>query len=100
MEKPKKSSLFKRVVTAVVLAPLTIGLIYAGAPWINVLALVFGAMLSWEWAHMVPNKNTPVFATIYTTSLAASVLLACPLAIATVIVGATLLAWEKANPAF
>ena len=97
MEKPKKSSLFKRVVTAVVLAPLTIGLIYAGTPWINVLALVFGAMLSWEWAHMVPNKNTPVFATIYTTSLAASVLLTCPLAIAVVIVGATLLAWLKAK---
>ena len=45
MEKPKKSSLFKRVATALVLAPLTIALIYAGSPWINVLALVFGAML-------------------------------------------------------
>ena len=50
MEKPKKSSLFKRVATALVLAPLTIALIYAGSPWINVLALVFGAMLSWESA--------------------------------------------------
>lgn len=59
MEKPKKSSLFKRVATALVLAPLTIALIYAGSPWINVLALVFGAMLSWEWAHMVPNRNAP-----------------------------------------
>ena len=28
MEKPKKSSLFKRVATALVLAPLTIALIY------------------------------------------------------------------------
>ena len=75
MEKPKKSSLFKRVATALVLAPLTIALIYAGSPWINVLALVFGAMLSWEWAHMVPNRNAPFYATAYTTSLSAAVLL-------------------------
>ena len=82
MEKPKKSSLFKRVATALVLAPLTIALIYAGSPWINVLALVFGAMLSWEWAHMVPNRNAPFYATAYTTSLSAAGLLNCPGAVA------------------
>lgn len=85
MEKPKKSSLFKRVATALVLAPLTIALIYAGSPWINVLALVFGAMLSWEWAHMVPNRNAPFYATAYTASLSAAVLLNCSAAVAAVV---------------
>ncbi len=97
MEKPKKSSLFKRVATAVVLAPLTIALIYAGSPWINVLALVFGAMLSWEWAHMVPNGKAPFYATAYTTALSASVLLGCPAAIAAVVAGTALLIWLKAK---
>ena len=97
MEKPKKSSLFKRVATALVLAPLTIALIYAGSPWINVLALVFGAMLSWEWAHMVPNRNAPFYATAYTTSLSAAVLLNCPAAVAAVVAGASLLVWFKAR---
>ncbi len=97
MEKPKKSSLFKRVATAVVLAPLTIALIYAGSPWINVLALVFGAMLSWEWAHMVPNGKAPFYATAYTTALSASVLLGCPAAIAAVVAGTALLVWLKAK---
>lgn len=97
MEKPKKSSLFKRVATAVVLAPLTIALIYAGSPWINVLALVFGALLSWEWAHMVPNGKAPFYATAYTTALSASVLLGCPAAIAAVVAGTALLVWLKAK---
>ena len=97
MEKPKKSSLFKRVATALVLAPLTIALIYAGSPWINVLALVFGAMLSWEWAHMVPNRNAPFYATAYTASLSAAVLLNCPAAVAAVVAGASLLVWFKAR---
>ena len=97
MEKPKKSSLFKRVATALVLAPLTIALIYAGSPWINVLALVFGAMLSWEWAHMVPNRNAPFYATAYTASLSAAVLLNCSAAVAAVVAGASLLVWFKAR---
>ena len=96
MEKPKKSSLFKRVITALILAPLTIVLIYAGSPWINILALVFGAMLSWEWAHMVPNVNKPFYATAYTTALSVAVLLDCPVAIAAVVVGTALLVWFKA----
>lgn len=96
MEKPKHSSIFKRVITALVLAPLTIVVIYFGAPYLNIMALVFGAMLAWEWAHMVPNGNTPVYAVAYTVSLAASVLMNCPFAIGAVIVGATLFVWKKA----
>lgn len=97
MEKPKKSSIVKRMITALILAPLTIAVIYAGAPWINVFALVFGSMLAWEWAHMVPNKNSSVYSIIYTAALASSILLYSPLAIALVIVGAAVLVWVKAQ---
>lgn len=97
MEKPKNSSLLKRVVTALVLAPLTIAVIYAGSPWINVLALVFGAMLCWEWANMVPNRNTPFYVAAYTTALASAVLLVNPFAIMLVVVGTTVLVWCKSK---
>lgn len=97
MEKPKKSSLFKRIVTALVLTPLTIAVLYAGHPYLNIMALVFGSMLAWEWANMVPNKGNAVYAVSYTVALAAAVLMTCPIAIACVIAGAAVLVWFKAK---
>ena len=97
MEKPKKSSLFKRVATAVVLAPLTIALIYAGSPWINVLALVFGAMLSWEWAHMVPNSRGAFYTALYAFVVGVAVLLGSWCAFFLSLLGGLVLAFVKSK---
>lgn len=97
MEKSKKSSLVKRTVTALVLAPATLALIYLGHPYLNALALVAGAMLSWEWDNMVPHRGSTVYVVCYVTALAAAVLMTCPLMIALIIAGATLLVWVKAR---
>lgn len=97
MEKPKKSSLYKRIVTALLLTPLTIAVLYAGHPYLNVLALIFGSMLAWEWANMVPNKGSSFYTAAYTAALAAAVLMTCPYAIAGVIIGAAALVWVKAK---
>ena len=97
MEKSKKSSLIKRTLTALVLAPLTIGILYLGHPYLNVLALVAGAMLCWEWDNMVPHRGSTVYVICYVTALAAAVLMSCPIMIALLIVGASLLVWIKAK---
>lgn len=97
MEKSKKSSLIKRTITALILAPITIAAIYFGHPYLNVLALVAGAALAWEWDNMVPNRGATVYIVCYVTALAATVLMTSPLMIALVIIGATLLVWNKAK---
>lgn len=97
MEKSKKSSLIKRTITALVLAPVTIAAIYFGHPYLNVLALIAGAALAWEWDNMVPNRGATVYVVSYVTAMAAAVLMTSPLMIALVIVGATLLVWNKAK---
>ncbi len=97
MEKSKKSSLVKRTLTALVLAPLTIGILYLGHPYLNVLALVAGAMLCWEWDNMVPHRGATVYVICYVTALASAVLMTCPYMIALIVVGASVLVWIKAK---
>ena len=50
MEKSKLSSLLKRVVSALILAPLVLGAISYSWNTMAVLAIVVAALLSWEWA--------------------------------------------------
>ena len=65
MEKSKVRTIVKRVITSLVLAPVVLWAVFNGAPTINVLALLGGALLSWEWATMVPNKKPVVYAVSY-----------------------------------
>ena len=65
MEKSKLVSLIKRVITSLFLIPLVVGSVLGGYPWIIFLAWTAAALLSWEWAEMVPNKKAAVFSMIY-----------------------------------
>ncbi len=69
MEKSKKSSLIKRAVSSVILAPVTLFLLFLGAPFVNLFAILCGTLLSWEWATMVPNKKNALYAAAYTSSV-------------------------------
>ena len=60
MEKSKIKSFLKRLITSLVLIPLVVGCVILGYPTIFLLALLGAAMLSWEWANMVPNSR-PLF---------------------------------------
>ncbi|MBR1648050.1 MAG: phosphatidate cytidylyltransferase [Alphaproteobacteria bacterium] len=73
--KNPKSNLFQRVVTAVILAPLVIGSIVLGFPYYNLLVLVTGAILSFEWSNMTAKENRSVYAVTYTSAMATAVLL-------------------------
>jgi len=65
MAKSKLYSFFKRLATSLVLIPLVIGSILYGSPLILVLAMLAIALLSWEWASMVPNSRPAFYTALY-----------------------------------
>ena len=69
-EKSKKSSLIKRAVSSIILAPVTLFLLFLGAPFVNLFALLCGTLLAWEWATMVPNTKNALYTAAYASSVA------------------------------
>ncbi len=97
MEKPKLNSLLKRIVTALILVPLTIFCLWAGYPYIQIFALVTGAMLAWEWARMVPSVRGAFYAVSYTVVMASAVALGSWTGYWIMLAGGTALVWFKAR---
>ena len=65
MEKSKLKSFLKRVATSLVLIPVVIACIILGYPTLFLLALLGAALLSWEWANMVPSSRPTFYAITY-----------------------------------
>ena len=65
MEKSKINSFAKRLISAVVLIPVVVGYVMYGYTSMYLLAMLGAALLSWEWATMVPNKRSPFYAVTY-----------------------------------
>ncbi len=72
MEKSKLSSLLKRVLSTLVMAPIVIGAIVAGWNTTVILLLLVCSILAWEWSTMVSNKNQTIFAVTYLMTAAAT----------------------------
>lgn len=75
MEKSKLKSFIKRIVTSLVLIPIVIACIIIGYPTIFLLALVGAALLSWEWATMVPNSRPTFYAVCYFFTAAVAIMM-------------------------
>lgn len=97
MERTKLISLGKRTLSALVLVPLIIACLYAGYPFIQIFALIFGSMLAWEWSHMVPNCRGAFYATLYTVALGVAVLTGVSPVFWIFLFGAVILAWFKSR---
>ncbi len=97
MEKTKLMSLFKRTLSALVLIPLIIFCLYAGYPFIQIFALVFGSMLAWEWSHMVPNSRGAFYSTLYTVTLGVAILTGFSPIFWLFLFCAIILSWFKAS---
>lgn len=95
MEKSKMQSLVKRTVSALVMVPVVIASLWYGFPYINILALVIGACLAWEWSSMVPSSRPVFFAVTYTVVAVASVLLPPFDVFGMILLGALVLAFVK-----
>ncbi len=72
MEKTNLTSLQKRILTSLVMVPIAIGALRSGHPYVDILIFLVGAMLSWEWANMVPNKRASTYAVSYVFALGCS----------------------------
>lgn len=53
----RKNELAKRIISAAVLAPLTLGAVYLGGYAYLALVLIIGVLLAWEWTHIVIDKT-------------------------------------------
>lgn len=75
MAKTELTSLQKRILTSLVMIPLVIGALRSGHPYVDILVFAVGAMLSWEWSAMIPNKKANLYAVCYTFALGCSLLI-------------------------
>ncbi len=93
----KNGTLVKRVIAALVMLPVVIGALWAGYPFVDVLTLIVGVLLSWEWCNMVPNRNPATYTSAYIVSLAVSLLIYDVMMVSTTIVLVGLCVWLKAR---
>ncbi len=97
-KEPKKlGSFVKRTITALVMLPVVIGALWQGYPYVDVLALMVGVLLSWEWANMVPNRTSDAYLSAYAISVAVSLLIYNEAVTAATILLASLYVWFKAR---
>ncbi len=95
MESSKLSKLTKRIVTALIMIPVVSAALYLGFPYLHMVAVVIASLMAWEWAHMIPNKNAPVYSIAYTMSAVSAVIFPSALAIAVLTLGAAVFVWLK-----
>lgn len=100
MEKSKKSGVWKRILSTLILAPLVLGALYHGWTTTLILVLLVGTILAWEWAEMIPNKHSSVYALSYQAALFVTTAFIYPWYIGyplSVIFAITLFVWWKAK---
>lgn len=70
----KFGAITKRILAAIVMIPIAIEVLYVGSPYIEVLAIIVGGLLAWEWANMLSAPETAsYYVTAFIISLAASI---------------------------
>ena len=97
MEKSKRDALVKRILSSLLIVPLTLLAIYLGMPYFNLFVLFLGCLLIWEWTQMLPTSKKNLFASIYAFALGASVWLLHIFAVPLAIVLASALAVSKSK---
>lgn len=91
------TNMMKRIITSLILVPLTIIALFLGFPFVNMIVLVFGAMFAFEWANMVPNKNPSLYTVVYATAMSVAVLFSFPAVFLLTLIVSSLLVWFKAK---
>lgn len=68
----KLGALAKRILAAVVMIPIAVDVLYIGSPYVEVLAVVVGGLLAWEWANLLSTQKSSAYVAAYMISLAVS----------------------------
>ena len=97
MAKTELNSLQKRILTSLVMIPVAIGALRSGHPYVDILIFTVGALLSWEWSTMIPNKNQNTYSICYVFSLGCSLLVFNRIVLFSVIAATTLFLYLKAK---
>jgi phosphatidate cytidylyltransferase len=91
------SSLRPRVLSALVLAPLPIGAIWFGSPWLPLLTALGGAVMAWEWGRLCRRGRfgAPgiVLVGVVLAAIAIATLTTLGLSVAFVLLGAGIVFW-------
>jgi len=87
----------KRTVATLVMLPVAIGSLWFGYPYVDILTLFVGVLLSWEWSEMVPSRKSAFYFGSYVLSLAVSLFVYNTHAIFLTIVFTTLLTYLKSR---
>lgn len=96
--KAKKMNPFlKRTLAALVMLPVVICALWYGYPYVDILTLVVGVLLSWEWANMVPSRNPSTYFGFYVVPLSVSLLVYNTAVVFAVILLTTLFVWLKSR---
>ncbi len=96
-QKSKRKALAKRTCAALIMAPVVIGALWGGYPYVDILTLLVGVLLSWEWSNMIPSRKPGVYLGAYVLSLAVSVFVYSTHAIVLTIFFTTLFTFIKAR---
>ena len=72
-ETKKLSSLQKRILAAFAMLPVVVGALWGGYPYVDVLTLIVGVLLSFEWANMVPSKQPMAYFGAYVIALSCAI---------------------------
>ena len=97
-KEPKKMNSFvKRTITALVMLPVVVGALWQGYPFVDVLALLVGVLLAWEWANMASDRTAGAYLSAYAISVAVSLLVYDAAVVAATVLLAAVYVWFKAR---
>ena len=68
----KLGAIAKRILAAIVMIPIAVDVLYIGSPYVEVLAIVVGGLLAWEWANLLSAQKASAYVAAYMMSLAVS----------------------------
>jgi len=93
----KTNNMAKRVIASLIMLPIVIVALWKGYPYLDVLAMLVGVLLSWEWAGMVPSRKPMVYFGAYVLPLAVSIFVYSTSAIVLTIIFTTLFTFLKSR---
>ena len=93
----KLSSVQKRVLAAFVMLPVVISALWGGYPYVDILTLFVGVLLSYEWANMVPSKKPMAYFGAYVLALSCSIFVYNSQAVALMILVTSVFAYLKSR---
>lgn len=93
MASHKFSSITKRILAAIIMIPIAVDVLYIGSPYVEVLAIVVGGLLAWEWANLLSAQKASAYVAAYMMSLAVSLWSYNFVVLLTMIVVTSLVVW-------